>query len=82
MNAKYATTTLCGALSLLFSTGGGAWGATSSTVYTSGVLVLVFIGFVALVVVVQMIPAIITMVGMLRGLLDARKGGNAEISTK
>ena len=58
----------------------GAFAADTHKVYASGVLVLVFIGFVALVVVVQMIPAIITLVGMLRGLARDRKG--AEVTAK
>ena len=50
-----------------------AHAATSTRVYNSGILVLVFIGFVALVVVVQMIPAIITLIGMIKGLVAAHK---------
>ena len=59
------------AMNLVAST--GAFAADTHKVYSSGILVLVFIGFVALVVVVQMIPAIITLVGMLRSLATSRK---------
>jgi hypothetical protein len=59
------------AMNLVAST--GAFAADTHKVYSSGILVLVFIGFVALVVVVQMIPAIITLVGMLRSLASDRK---------
>jgi hypothetical protein len=59
------------AMNLVAST--GAFAADTHKVYASGVLVLVFIGFVALVVVVQMIPAIISLVGMLRSLVNDRK---------
>jgi len=59
------------AMNLVAST--GAFAADTHKVYASGVLVLVFIGFVALVVVVQMIPAIISLVGMLRSLVSDRK---------
>ena len=59
------------AMNLVAST--GAFAADTHKVYSSGILVLVFIGFVALVVVVQMIPAIITLVGMLRSLASERK---------
>lgn len=38
-----------------------------TTVYSSGILVLGFIGFCALVVVVQLIPAIMTCIGMIKG---------------
>ena len=55
-----------------------AYAATTTKVYSSGILVLVFIGFVALVVVVQMIPAILTLMGMLKGLARDSKGKAAE----
>ncbi len=67
MNLKRALTAFAIApvLSLLTST--AAHAASSTKVYTSGVLVLVFLGFCALVVIAQLIPAIITLVGMIRG---------------
>lgn len=43
-----------------------AFAASTTRVYSSGILVLVFLGFCALVVVAQLIPAIITLVGMLK----------------
>lgn len=43
-----------------------AFAASTTRVYTSGVLVLVFLGFCALVVVAQLIPAIISLVGMIK----------------
>ena len=72
MNAKNTLTALCSALTLILATGGVACAATTPNVYSSGLLVLVFIGFVALVVVVQMIPAIITMCGMLKALFGSK----------
>ena len=48
-----------------------AFAAGTMKVYNSGILVLAFLGFCALVVVIQLIPAIITLCGMLKGL--ARK---------
>ena len=72
MKAKSLLTVTSGIImNLAAST--GAFAADTHKVYASGVLVLVFIGFVALVVVVQMIPAIITLVGMLRSLASERK---------
>jgi uncharacterized membrane protein YdfJ with MMPL/SSD domain len=82
MNAKNSMTTLGSALTLFLATCGGASAATSQNVYSSGLLVLVFIGFVALVVVVQMIPAIITLCGMLNALFSSKKTGDAKASTK
>lgn len=69
MNAKYILTAL--ALSLTTST--AAHAASTQKVYSSGILVLVFLGFCALVVTVQLIPAIMTLTGMIKGALEGRK---------
>ncbi|KAF0219616.1 MAG: hypothetical protein FD174_1871 [Geobacteraceae bacterium] len=45
-----------------------AFAADTHKVYSSGILVLVFLGFCALVVVVQLIPALITLWGMIRSM--------------
>ncbi len=55
-----------------------AYAATTTRVYNSGILVLLFIGFVALVVVVQMIPAILTLMGMIKGLAKESKAKTVE----
>ncbi len=52
-----------------------AYAATTTKVYNSGILVLAFLGFCALVVVIQLIPAIMTLFGMLKGM--AKKGTEA-----
>ena len=82
MNAKSTLTALCSAMTLTLATSTGAFAADTHKVYASGVLVLVFIGFVALVVVVQMIPAIITLCGLLKGLAQNRKTAADEVTTK
>jgi hypothetical protein len=81
MKSKSTLTALCSAitLSLVFST--GAYAATGQKVYSSGILVLAFLGFVALVVVVQLIPAMITLFGMIKGTASSRKIEAAEVST-
>lgn len=50
-----------------------AYAASTTTIYTSGWLVLAFFGFCALVVTVQLMPAIMMLVGMLKGLLSNRE---------
>jgi len=45
----------------------------TSLTYNSGILVLAFAGFLALVVVVQTIPAMITLYSMIKGAADASK---------
>jgi hypothetical protein len=47
--------------------------AGTTKVYSSGILVLAFVGFCALVVVIQLIPALITMFGMLKGMASKRE---------
>ena len=82
MNAKSTLTALCSTVTLSLATSTAAFAADTHKVYASGILVLVFIGFVALVVVVQMIPAIITLCGMLRSLASSKKTAEAEVTTK
>lgn len=45
----------------------------TSITFNSGILVLAFAGFLALVVVVQAVPAIITLYGMIKGAVSAKK---------
>ena len=82
MNAKSMLTTLCSAITLSLVSSTGAFAADTHKVYASGILVLVFIGFVALVVVVQMIPAIITLCSMHKGLASERKTATAKVTSK
>ncbi len=46
---------------------GNAYAATTTKVYSSGILVIGFLAVCALVVVVQVIPAIMTVIGMVKG---------------
>jgi hypothetical protein len=55
-------------------------GATNK-VFVSGPLILLFLGFCALVVVIQCIPAIIMLVGMIRGTVSAKSGELVEVKT-
>jgi hypothetical protein len=75
MRGKYL---LINMLTVWLATINSAFAATSTKVYNSGILVLVFLGFVALVVVVQMIPAILTLIGMIKGLAREHKSEGAE----
>jgi hypothetical protein len=72
-------TVLINMLTVWLATINSAFAATSTKVYNSGILVLVFIGFIALVVVVQMIPAILTLLGMIKGLVRENKTRTAEV---
>ena len=61
------------ALSLLTSTAALASSGATNKVFVSGPLVLLFLGFCALVVVIQCIPAIIMLYGMIKGTVSATK---------
>ena len=56
-----------------FASSGHADVVDTSVTYNSGILVLAFAGFLALVVVVQTIPAIISLYGMIKGATEAAK---------
>jgi len=71
------TTSIMTAMTMNLIASTAAFAADTHKVYSSGILVLLFIGFVALVVVVQMVPAIITLCGMLKGLVTERKSSRA-----
>lgn len=81
MNAKQTLTALCSAvtLSLAYSTGAFASSGATNKVFVSGPLILLFLGFCALVVVIQCIPAIITLYGMIKGAASNKQKANAGV---
>lgn len=81
MNAIKTLTTLCSAvaLSLVTSTAALASSGATNKVFVSGPLILLFLGFCALVVVIQCIPAIIMLYGMIKGTASAVKDEMAEV---
>lgn len=58
----------CNILSVLLATVPCAFAATTTKVYSSGILILAFLGMCALVVVIQLIPSIVVLFGMVKGL--------------
>ena len=74
MNATKTLTAVCSALASNFVTSSGAIASAGVTnkVFVSGPLILIFLGFCALVVVVQCIPAIIMMYGMIKGAVSKK----------
>jgi hypothetical protein len=81
MNAIKSLSATCGAvvLSLVTSTATLASSGATSKVFVSGPLILLFLGFCALVVVIQCIPAIILLYGMIKGTASAVKDERAEV---
>ena len=45
----------------------------TSQTYNSGILVLLFVGFCALIIVAQLVPAILMLVGMTKAVIPQRK---------
>jgi hypothetical protein len=54
----------------------------TTRVYNSGILVLLFLGVCALIVVVQLIPAMMLLFGSLRTMLRGGKSKPVEVKTK
>jgi len=50
----------------------------TSKVYNSGILVLVFFGVLALIVLVQLIPALVMLFGMVRGFMKNALSGQKD----
>jgi len=70
---------LLASLTSAFASGSAAHVDTSLT-YNSGILVLAFAGFLALVVVVQLIPAVVSLYGMIKSASEAAKEKEATSS--
>ncbi|HEY5521643.1 MAG TPA: hypothetical protein VIK21_00545, partial [Desulfuromonadaceae bacterium] len=66
-------------LSFVTSTGALASSGATNKVFISGPLILLFLGFCALVVVIQCIPAIIMLYGMIRGTASVAKDEMVEV---
>jgi hypothetical protein len=55
-------------MAMVLTAVGPALAADTTKVYSSGVLVLAFVGLCALVIVAQMTPAVMMLVGLIKGL--------------
>jgi hypothetical protein len=65
------------AVSLVTSTAALASSGATNKVFVSGPLILLFLGFCALVVVIQCIPAIIMLYGMIKGTVTVENNETA-----
>ena len=68
-------------LTVFMATIVNAYAATDTRTDSSGLLVAVFFGFCALVVIAQLIPAVLTLVGMIKGLVKVTKEKPLEVET-
>jgi hypothetical protein len=66
------------AVSLVTSSVAFASSGVTNKVFVSGPLILLFLGFCALVVVIQCIPAIIMLYGMIKGTVSVENGETVE----
>lgn len=73
MNKTQAITGIFSALAITLVTSTGAHAASTNQIFVSGPLILLFLGFCALVVVIQCVPAILTLYGMITGAAAANK---------
>lgn len=60
-------------ISALLGSSQAAHAASTTTIYSSGWLVLTFFGFCALVVTIQLIPALIMLAGALKALVSGKE---------
>jgi hypothetical protein len=58
-----------------------AFAATGGRVDHSGLFVWIFLGFCALIVVAQVIPAVMMMVGMVKGVAASREAKEVKVTT-
>ena len=63
----------CNVLVVFLATASAAFAAASTKVYSSGILLFAFLGLCALVVVAQLLPALVVMFGMVKGLFKKEK---------
>jgi hypothetical protein len=84
MKTKQTLTAVCSAVVLSLATSTGAFASSGATnkVFVSGPLILLFLGFCALVVVIQCIPAIIMLYGMIKGAASNKEEATANVKYK
>lgn len=73
MKKTQMITAICSALAISLVSSTGAHAASTNQVFVSGPLILLFLGFCALVVAIQCIPAMLTLYGMITGAAAANK---------
>lgn len=79
MNAKKTLTAVNSAVAITFVSSNAAFASSGATnkVFVSGPLILLFLGFCALVVVIQCIPAMIMLYGMIKGSASSKEKATA-----
>lgn len=58
-----------------------AFAVDTTRVYNSGILIFAFLGFLALILLVQLIPTIMMVVGMIKGLVKGVQDNQKAVAT-
>lgn len=70
------------ALVLIFMAVSPAFAVDTSQTYNSGILVLLFVGFCALIIIAQLVPAVLALLGMTKEAVKSTSGGRVAASVK
>jgi len=67
---------------LLLMTISPALAVNTSQTYNSGILVLLFVGFCALIIIAQLVPAVLALLGMTKEAVKSTSGGRVAVPAK
>ena len=70
------------ALALMFMTASPALAVDTSKTYSSGILILLFVGFCALIITAQLVPAVLALFGMTKEAAKSTSGKKLATSAK
>jgi hypothetical protein len=59
-----------------------AFAVDTTRVYSSGILIFAFLGFLALILLMQLVPTIIMFVGMIKGLVNGIQENRKAVATE
>ncbi len=74
--------TLLITLVLMFMAASPALAVDTSKTYSSGILILLFVGFCALIIIAQLVPAVLALLGMTKEAARSTSGGRVAASAK
>ena len=59
-----------------------AFAVDTTRVYSSGILIFAFLGFLALILLVQLVPTIMMVIGMIKGLVNGVQENHKAVATE
>ena len=74
--------TLLTTFALMLMTVSPALAVNTNQTYNSGILVLLFVGFCALIIIAQLVPAVLALLGMTKEAARSTSGGRVAASAK